>query len=187
MPVSQQYIRFFHISSKSLGILAALAVGVTLSACKPGGSADSGSDASVAERIKPFGQVVVEGQDTAGPASAPEAAAPAAAEPAAVAATAAGSAAAPAAAATTAAAVDGAATYQSACSVCHGMGIAGAPKLGDKAAWSARIAQGEAVLHKHSLEGYQGATGVMPAKGGRMDLSDAAVIAAVDHMVAQSR
>jgi cytochrome c5 len=74
-----------------------------------------------------------------------------------------------------------------ACSVCHGAGIAGAPKVGDKAAWSARIAQGTSTLDKHALEGYQGGAGVMPAKGGRADLSDDSVKAAVAHMVAQSR
>ena len=43
------------------------------------------------------------------------------------------------------------------------------------------------MLHRHAVEGYKGPAGVMPAKGGRMDLSDDAVIAAVDYMVAGSR
>ena len=84
-------------------------------------------------------------------------------------------------------AADGKATYQSACSVCHGAGIAGAPKVGDKAGWAARIAQGTATLHQHALQGYQGQAGVMPAKGGRVDLADEVVAAAVDYMVAESR
>ena len=58
---------------------------------------------------------------------------------------------------------------------------------GDMAAWAPRIAQGQATLEKHAIGGFQGSTGVMPAKGGRMDLSDDAVRAAVEHMVAQSR
>ena len=52
---------------------------------------------------------------------------------------------------------------------------------------AARIAQGTATLEQHAIAGYQGSAGVMPAKGGRMDLSDDAVKAAVGHMVSQSR
>ena len=70
---------------------------------------------------------------------------------------------------------------------CHGTGIAGAPKIGDKAAWAPRIAQGAATLEKHALEGFQGQAGMMPAKGGRTDLSDDAVRAAVEYLAAQSR
>ena len=58
---------------------------------------------------------------------------------------------------------DGAATYAAVCSACHGAGIAGAPKAGDKAAWGPRIAQGKATLYKHELEGFQGGKGVITA------------------------
>jgi cytochrome c5 len=78
---------------------------------------------------------------------------------------------------------DGTAAYATACSACHGAGIAGAPKSGDKAAWGPRIAQGQATLYKHALEGYTGKTGVMPAKGGRTDWPDDLIKQAVDHMV----
>ena len=61
--------------------------------------------------------------------------------------------------------------------------IAGAPKFGDAEAWSARIAKGVDALYANSINGYQGEAGIMPAKGGRADLSDAQVRAAVDHMV----
>jgi cytochrome c5 len=44
-----------------------------------------------------------------------------------------------------------------------------------------------ATLDKHALEGFQGKSGVMPAKGGRLDLSDELVKATVAHMVSQSR
>ncbi len=74
--------------------------------------------------------------------------------------------------------------YNTVCTACHGLGVAGAPKFGDKAAWEARIAQGADTLVKHAIEGYQGKAGVMPAKGGNADLSDAEVKAAVEHMVA---
>lgn len=67
--------------------------------------------------------------------------------------------------------------------MCHGTGIAGAPKLGDAAAWKARIAQGKAVLHQHALKGIR----TMPPKGGNPALPDAEVTAAVDYMVSASK
>lgn len=82
---------------------------------------------------------------------------------------------------------DGQSTYEAVCGACHAQGIGGAPKAGDKGAWGARIAQGQATLHKHALEGYTGKAGVMPAKGGRVDLTDDLVKAAVDHMVALAK
>jgi cytochrome c5 len=78
---------------------------------------------------------------------------------------------------------DGADTFTQVCSACHGAGIAGAPKAGDKGAWGPRIAKGKETLYDHALKGFQGSSGVMPAKGGRADLSDDLVKAAVDHMV----
>lgn len=75
--------------------------------------------------------------------------------------------------------------YDGLCFSCHGAGVAGAPKTGDKAAWAARIAQGMDTLYTHSINGFQGSTGVMPPKGGNIGLSDDEVKAAVDHMVAQ--
>ena len=86
-----------------------------------------------------------------------------------------------------AASADGKATYDSACTVCHTAGVAGAPKLGDKADWGPRIAQGKDKLYEHSLKGFQGKKGVMPAKGGNAALKDDAVKAAVDFMVSKSK
>ena len=83
--------------------------------------------------------------------------------------------------------IDGKSTYESVCAMCHGTGIAGAPKAGDAAAWSDRIAKGNDVLYVSAISGFQGSTGMMPAKGGRADLSDEAVKAAVDHMVGLSQ
>lgn len=77
--------------------------------------------------------------------------------------------------------------FQQACFACHGTGAAGAPKLSDKAAWKPRIAKGIETLDKHAIKGFQGSSGVMPAKGGRMDLSDDDVKAAVAYMVEQSK
>lgn len=73
------------------------------------------------------------------------------------------------------------------CAMCHAAGVAGAPKPGDKADWGPRIAQGNEVLYKHAIEGFTGAKGMMPARGGGSTLSDDEVKAAVDYMVAQSR
>ncbi|TLY65437.1 MAG: cytochrome c5 family protein [Gammaproteobacteria bacterium] len=73
--------------------------------------------------------------------------------------------------------------FEQTCNVCHGQGIGGAPKAGDKAAWAARIAEGKAMLYEHALKGFQGKAGVMPPKGGRMDAPDDLVKQAVDHMV----
>ena len=80
-------------------------------------------------------------------------------------------------------AAGGEGVFKAACVACHGAGIAGAPKAGDKAAWSARIAQGKPTLYTHAVAGYQGKGGVMPAKGGNASLPDADVKSAVDYMV----
>ena len=56
--------------------------------------------------------------------------------------------------------------YEAVCTACHGAGIAGAPKFGDKTAWAPRIAEGLDTLYQHAINGYQGKNGVMPPKGG---------------------
>lgn len=73
--------------------------------------------------------------------------------------------------------------YNGACVACHGAGIAGAPKTGDKALWAPRIAQGVATLYEHAIKGFK----TMPAKGGQVALSDDEVKAGVDYQVAKSR
>jgi cytochrome c5 len=78
--------------------------------------------------------------------------------------------------------LDGPATYAAVCAACHTAGIAGAPKTGDKAAWAPRLAQGKDTLYQHAIQGYNGKAGVMPAKGGRADLTDELVQQAVDYM-----
>ncbi|MBT8144543.1 MAG: c-type cytochrome [Gammaproteobacteria bacterium] len=118
----------------------------------------------VAERLSPVAQVAVEGE--AAPVTNPVDLVPE--EPPALG---------------PAAAVDGEAVYQSACFACHMAGIAGAPKFADVEVWAPRIARGLDALYANAINGYQGEQGVMPAKGGRADLSDEQVRAAVDHMV----
>ncbi|MDH5301717.1 MAG: c-type cytochrome [Gammaproteobacteria bacterium] len=80
-------------------------------------------------------------------------------------------------------ATDGKGVYEKSCNMCHGAGIAGAPKFGDKAAWQARLAKGVAVLEQSAINGI----GAMPAKGGNKKLSDDEVKAAVAHMVSAAK
>lgn len=81
----------------------------------------------------------------------------------------------------------GEATYSATCATCHTAGVAGAPKLGDKAAWKDRIAKGEAAMTANAIKGFQGKSGFMPPKGGNAALSDEDVKAAVDYMVKKSK
>ncbi len=78
---------------------------------------------------------------------------------------------------------EGESTYRAACAVCHDSGIAGAPAVNDPAVWQQRIKQGVTTLEQHAINGYQGDTGFMPAKGGNTALSDDAVKAAVAYML----
>jgi cytochrome c5 len=104
--------------------------------------------------------------------------APEAAAPAAPAAANAGS-----ATASAAPAANGKAVYDAGCVACHGAGVAGAPKFGDKTAWAPRIKTGKEALYTSALKGKN----AMPAKGGNAGLSEADVKAAVDYMVSQSK
>lgn len=72
--------------------------------------------------------------------------------------------------------------YDANCASCHATGVAGAPKAGDKAAWSARLGQGYAGLYDNALKGIRG----MPAKGGNADLPDADLANAVGYLFAEA-
>ncbi len=82
---------------------------------------------------------------------------------------------------------DGTQVYEQVCSACHGLGIAGAPKAGDAAAWGPRIAKGKTVLYDHALHGFTGQAGTMPAKGNRLDIPDALIEEGVDHMMGMAK
>ena len=121
-----------------------------------------GTGSSVAERIKPVAQVNVASAETQREPAKNAAAAPAASR-------------------------DGQQVYQTTCVACHGAGIAGAPKLGDKSQWAKHIAKGRDTLYTSAVNGVQGSAGAMPPKGGNPALSNAEVRAAVDYMVARSK
>jgi cytochrome c5 len=121
-----------------------------------------GTASSVAERIKPVGQVEVASAETQ---KEPVKIAEAASSP----------------------GRNGQQVYQVSCGACHDAGIAGAPKLGDKGQWAKRIAKGLDTLYASGVNGVQGSAGAMPAKGGNPALSNAEVKAAVDYIVARSK
>jgi cytochrome c5 len=68
------------------------------------------------------------------------------------------------------------------CSACHALGINGAPKVGDHAAWAPRIAQGKEALYSNAI----GGKGTMPPRGGTT-WPDATIRMAVDYMVALNK
>ncbi len=168
--MSKQDKHFYNIISVVIGGLVTVAI-VLLAAARlianqtqvPGTYTDPEYVAEVVDNIKPLARVAVAGQDNS---------ALAIAQPAATA----------AAAPATAVPKDGQALYEAACKACHGAGLAGAPKAGDRAAWGPRLAQGKATLYEHALKGYTGKTGVMPAKGARTDLSDDLIKQGVDYL-----
>ena len=79
----------------------------------------------------------------------------------------------------------GQSTYQEDCRRCHAIGLEGAPKVKDAATWQKRLDnKGIATLYNHSINGWLSPSmAEMPAKGGNPDLSDEAVMAAVDYML----
>jgi cytochrome c5 len=166
--------QFFDSFMLVVGILIGVAVGlfflVRIVAIETQGKftlEDPQVQAEINARIRPVGQVVLLGSVELEAA----AAASATVEPAPV-----------------ATVLSGPQVYNAACVLCHTPpGVAGAPALGDAAAWAPRIAQGTDTLNSHALNGFQGSAGVMPPKGGRVDLSDGEIIAAVEYMVEQAR
>lgn len=119
-----------------------LLIGLTISLFSTAGFAQDLSEAAIADRIAPVGNVYLDGEivtanqnvesdEPAGPRS-------------------------------------GEKVYNTYCVACHGTGVLGAPKKGDADAWQPRIAQGTETLLKHALEGFNS----MPAKGTCSDCSD---------------
>ena len=69
----------------------------------------------------------------------------------------------------------------SVCVACHSQAINGAPIIGNKTMWSKRLSKGEDTLIQSAINGFE----LMPAKGGRTDLSDEDIAAAVRYMIKQ--
>jgi cytochrome c5 len=155
-----------------IGVLAAIALAILVLAMKMSDltqgvyTRDAAEyQAAVAQRIAPVGEVYLPGEEQE--SSAPVVRAAAEPEP-------------------VAAALSGPQVYNTACIACHSTGVGGAPVVGDAAQWTDRIAQGMDLLKQHAIEGFTGSAGFMPAKGGRIDLSDEEVAIAVDYMVGES-
>ena len=158
--------------SQVIGILVGITIllillGMYINGLKPA-EANPAAEAATLSRIQPAGAVFAGATGAAAQAAAASAAAEAAKGQVAYDGT-----------------LDGAVIFGNLCTGCHTAGVANAPKL-EKAAWTARIAQGVEVLHTHAIDGYTGpGGGVMPARGGNPSLSDEQVKATVDWMLTQ--
>ena len=165
--------KFFDMYSLVIGVLAAFSLAIFVAVSKisdmtQGVYVREGAEyqASILERIKPVGEVYLPGEEITAEATTVET--PPTPEP----------------VATT---MSGPQVYNSSCLVCHGAGIGGAPVLGDTAAWTERLAKGNDAVVLNAINGFTGDSGVMPAKGGNVALSDEEVTAAVDYMIAESQ
>lgn len=140
-----------------IGIVILVALVYTLTAAQLSGSGDTGTPEQIAARIAPVGSVTLAGSEAAAAAAAPAtASAPADEGP-------------------------GAAIFNKACTACHATGVAGAPKMGDKAAWQPRIARGLDLLLQTVING----KGAMPPRGTCMDCSDDDLKVAIEYMLVQ--
>jgi cytochrome c5 len=166
--MSKQDSHFFNNFSMVIGILVTVTIGLFVFARYVGANSqlkhvtnDPRYEESVEQRLQPVARVAVAGQDNSAlkiEAVGPQTAGPPVPK-------------------------TGTEAYESACQACHGAGIAGAPKVGDKSQWGPRIAQGKETLYNHALHGFNGKTGVMPAKGGHPEWPDDLIKQAVDHIV----
>ena len=150
-----------------LGILVAFAVAMywlanSIADATPGAS-EKGSvteEQLIDQRLAPAANVQISGDAKSQMAQAVPAAAPASGAP-----------------------KSGKEIWEGTCQACHGSGLLGAPKIGDKSAWAPRIAKGMDMLKQHALKGFNN----MPAHGGNASLSDEDVVKALEYMVGQSK
>ena len=138
------------IKSASLIVLAAL---LSLAGCGSDKEVEysAAQEKAIVDRIAPVGEVAMEGDPIASAPAVAAASGPRSGEE----------------------------IYKKACFVCHTPGVAGAPKIGDAAAWEPRIAQGMDTLYEHAWKGFK----TMPAKGNCFDCTEEEMKAAVDYMI----
>jgi cytochrome c5 len=110
---------------------------------------------TVKERIAPVGKVCMSGESCAAAPAAPASAGP----------------------------KSGKDLYGSVCTTCHATGVLGAPKFGNAADWSPRVAKGLDTLYTHAIAGFNG----MPPKGACAACSDDEIKGAVKYMVDGSK
>ena len=151
----REFLKYF---AGIIGALAALTVVLIISAniigAKPKTQKAAVNGQQIAERIKPVGEVTLASGNPVVNALIPAAHA----------------------------AADGKSVYEKSCKLCHDAGVAGAPKMGDKAAWAPRLKPGMDAVYANTLKG----KGAMPPKGTYTG-PDADVKAAVDYMVKASQ
>lgn len=172
--MSKQDSHFINVFSMVIGLLVTIAILIFIFARYVGSRTQERQILSdteyihrVEQRVTPFQREAIAGQNNAGLAIAP----------------AAGAASSTGSSSGLGVPTTGKALFEQTCSACHGPGVAGAPKAGDKAAWARHLAKGLATLYDHALHGFHGSSGIMPAKGGRPGLPDAVVKRAVNYMV----
>lgn len=68
------------------------------------------------------------------------------------------------------------------CVLCHGQGLGGAPRLGDRKAWDGRARAGLDNLVRSAIRG----RGAMPPSGGLADLTEAELRSAIEYMLRRS-
>ncbi len=149
------------LSSCLVLMLVSVAQAETNSKDYPLGQRSLFSDRAIAERVKPSAQVCLEGDACAAEAPVMVAAAGGA----------------------SAAPLSAEARYNQTCKVCHGAGLAGAPKVGTAADWKPRLAKGMDTVVKHAIVGFN----AMPPKGTCATCSDAEIRATVKYMVDHSK
>lgn len=134
-------------------VLAVVFLGFGLAA----GAALASVEDEIRDRIKPVGQVCLQGEECGEAAAAPAAA--------------------------SSGPRSGSEVYDAACMACHTTGAAGAPVIGNADQWAPRIDKGMDTLIDHAINGFN----AMPAKGGCASCSDEEIVAAIEHIIDQSQ
>ncbi|KXO06783.1 c-type cytochrome [Marinobacter excellens] len=135
-------------------VLAVVALGFGLAA----GAALASVEDEIRDRIKPVGQVCLQGEDCGDAAAAPAESASSGPR-------------------------SGSEVYDAACMACHTTGAAGAPVIGNADQWGPRIEKGMDTLIDHAINGFN----AMPAKGGCASCSDEEIVASIEFIIEQSQ